>query len=262
MSEVAEASEPHSLDEATCARRDALSLLEAMSQRELRELAVRAGIYTEQGRLAAEYDVSNTPARRGAPATRVEAAQPLGEGTLYFGLVAVPVAAFGAPHAWPTTAIIEIEAFVAPDRDVPGGGVPNWLLVPRPGAERAYRVIAEAMMVEERAAVVRCSFAEDSCPAFLHARGGHLFVSGLSAVELLGWSTVALPSLPAVRPRELDLARAIVRSVPRARLTPAGASRTQPEEVRGPAERRSASDDGEDPDLTSALDASVRRAAG
>jgi hypothetical protein len=43
------------LDEMTRKRRRALARMQQMSAEELRKLAVRAGIYTEKGKLAAQY---------------------------------------------------------------------------------------------------------------------------------------------------------------------------------------------------------------
>jgi hypothetical protein len=128
-------------------------------------------------------------------------------GTLGFGEIDVTVRIAGTvPAAWPDADRMRIVA-TEPDRG--SGGAAGALLAAMPGAERAYRLLVEALSAEGLAAVLDPG--DGSRAGRLRAAGGALVVEAAAG---------GAPDEEAPTEEELALALTLLRAFPRA-ITPA-----------------------------------------
>jgi hypothetical protein len=153
-------------------------------------------------------------------------------GTLGFGEIDVAVRIAGAvPAAWPDAGRLRIVA-TEPDRG--GGGARGALLAAMPGAERAYRLLAEALAAEGLAAVLDPGDG---------SRAGRLRAAGGALVAEVAAAPGDAPDEEAPTEEELALALTLLRAFPRA-ITPAarggGARPAEPAPVVDLADRRRA----------------------
>jgi hypothetical protein len=144
-------------------------------------------------------------------------------GTLGFGEIDVTVRIAGTvPAAWPDADRMRIVA-TEPDRGGAGGA--GALLAAMPGAERAYRLLVEALSAEGLAAVLDPG--DGSRAGRLRAAGGAL------VVEVAGAAGGA-PDAEAPTDEELALALTLLRAFPRA-ITPSDRGAGEPSGPAAPA---------------------------